>query len=163
VLGWTAPEVAELLDSTVAGVNSALQRARATIDAELPANSRTAAAPSDRRLLADYVDAWESSDVDRLVSLLRADALLRMPPGRAILGRFGIVDFFVQGPCGGKLGSIRLVPTRANGRPAVAMYKRGDDGALKPHGILAFEVDGDHVATFDAFIDERLVGMFANG
>jgi RNA polymerase sigma-70 factor (ECF subfamily) len=161
VLGWTAPEVAELLESTVAGVNSALQRARATIDAELPASSRTAAAPSDRRLLADYVDAWESADVDRLIGLLRADALLRMPPGRAILGRYGIGEFFGAGPCGGKLETIRLVPTRANGLPAVAMYKGGDDGKRRPHGVLVLEFDGDHVATIDAFIDERLPGLFA--
>jgi RNA polymerase sigma-70 factor (ECF subfamily) len=163
VLGWTAPEVAELLESTIAGVNSALQRARATIDAELPASARTAAAPSDRKLLADYVDAWERADVDRLIGLLRADALLRMPPGSMILGRFGVGEFLAAGPCGAPIGVMRLVPTSANGRPALAMYKPDDDGALEPHGILVLEVDGDHIATIDAFIGERVVDMFANG
>jgi RNA polymerase sigma-70 factor, ECF subfamily len=161
VLGWTAPEVAELLESTVAGVNSALQRGRATIDAELPASSRSAAAPSDRRLLADYIDAWESADLDRFIGLLRADALLRMPPGM-ILGRFGVGEFLAAGPCGAPIGVMRLVPTGANGRPALAMYEPDGDGGPRPKGILVLEVDGDHIATIDAFIGERVVGMFAN-
>ena len=164
VLGWTAPEVAELLESTVAGVNSALQRARATIDAELPASSRTAAAPSDRKLLADYVDAWERADVDGLISLLRADALLRMPPGSMILGRFGVGEFLASGPCGGRrsasCGWSRPAPTGAPPSPCTSPTTTGRP---EPHGILVLEVDGDHVATIDAFIDERLVGMFANG
>ena len=80
VLGWTSGEVAELLESTVAAVNSGLQRARATIDAELPAESPTAAAPSQRELLYAYVDAWERADIDGLVALLREDAVIRMPP-----------------------------------------------------------------------------------
>ena len=80
VLEWTAPEAAELLDSTVAAVTSGLQRARATIDDELPASSRTAAGPNDRKLLREYLDAWEDWDLDRLVDLIREDAVLRMPP-----------------------------------------------------------------------------------
>src|SRR3954469_25704707 len=84
VLGWTAPEVAELLDSTVAAVNSALQRARATIDDEMPASSPTSAGPTERDLLRRYVDAWERVDVDGLVALLREDAEMRMPPQRVL-------------------------------------------------------------------------------
>ena len=104
VLGWTAGEVAELLDSTVAAVNSGLQRARATIDTELPAESRTAAAPSDRELLAEYIDAWERVDMDDLITLIRADAVLRMPPQPSIAGSRSIVDFFAAGPCLGTAG-----------------------------------------------------------
>src|SRR6516164_420540 len=82
VLGWTAPEVAELLESTVTSVNSALQRARATIDNQLPAPAPTSAeaATSERELVGRYIDAFERDDVDGLVALLREDAMLRMPP-----------------------------------------------------------------------------------
>src|ERR1700752_4845732 len=82
VLGWTAPEVAELLESTVTSVNSALQRARATIDRRLPAPAPPTAAPEERELVDRYVDAFERDDVDGLVALLREDAMLRMPPQR---------------------------------------------------------------------------------
>ena len=161
VLGWTSPEVAELLDSTVAAVNSGLQRARATIDGEIPASSRTAAAPSDRRLLAEYVEAWESFDVDALVALLRDDATLRMPPQPSISGARAIVEFFTDGPCLGKIGVTRLTPASANGRPAVAMHRRGADGELEPHGVLVLEVDGGAVAGFDAYIRPELVPLFS--
>ncbi|MQA76429.1 MAG: sigma-70 family RNA polymerase sigma factor, partial [Solirubrobacterales bacterium] len=134
VLGWTAPEVADLLESTVAAVNSGLQRARATIDAELPASSRTAAAPSQRELLADYVDAWERVDIDGLVSLLREDAVLRMPPKRAIVGAGEIGEFFDLGPCGGGTRVTTVAPTWANGRPAVVMRRRLADGRPRRTG-----------------------------
>src|SRR5690349_19454134 len=80
VLGWTAPEVAEVLGSTVASVNSALQRARATIDRHLPETTGQAADPTERELLKRYVAAFENADMDGLVALLREDAMLRMPP-----------------------------------------------------------------------------------
>jgi RNA polymerase sigma-70 factor (ECF subfamily) len=155
VLGWTGPEVAELLDTTVAAANSALQRARATIERELPALSPAPAAASERALLGRYVDAWERADVDALVALLREDAVLRMPPADAVRGSVAIVRFFAEVCAGGVLGRIRLTPTRANGRPAVAMY----DGA-EPHGVLVLETDGDAIAAFDAFIDPALVARF---
>src|SRR5438046_1258876 len=77
VLGWTAPEVAELLESTTASVNSALQRARATVEQRLPAPAPAALEPLERELLGRYVDAFERDDVDGLVALLREDAVLR--------------------------------------------------------------------------------------
>src|SRR5947199_7163034 len=80
VLGWTAPEVAEVLGSTVASVNSALQRARGTIDRHLPGTMGQAADPAERELLNRYVAAFERADMDGLVALLREDATLRMPP-----------------------------------------------------------------------------------
>lgn len=160
VLGWTSSEVAELLDSTVAAVNSGLQRARATIDGELPASSRTAASPSHRKLLADYIDAWDRVDIDGLVAMLRDDAELRMPPQRAVAGAVAIGEFFRAGPCSGRHGPIMLTPTRANGRPAVAMHRREDNGALAPHGVMVFEVDGDEIIGLEAFIDGGLVAYF---
>ena len=160
VLGWTAPEVAELLDSTVAGANSALQRARTTIDAELPALSRTAASPSDRRLLADYVTAWEGSDIDGLVALLRDDAVLRMPPQPSVLGAAAIGEFFRGGPCSSGYGPVVCTPTRANGRPAVAMHRREEGDVLEPHGVMVFELEDGEIVGLDAFIDAELVAHF---
>ena len=161
VLGWTAPEVADLLDSTVAAVNSALQRARATIDDQLPGPAPTASEASERELLARYVDVWERDDVDGLVALLREDAVLRMPPRPAIIGATEIVEFFtrVGGPCG--LGRVTVAPTWANGRPAVNMHRRDDAGKLVPHGVLVLEIAGEAIVGFDAFIDPSLPALFA--
>ena len=92
VLGWTAPEVADLLDSTVAAINSALQRARATIDQQLPARSVTAAGPNDAQLLARYIAAWQSNDIDGLVALLREDAMAIMPPRPDLVGAQAIAS-----------------------------------------------------------------------
>ena len=163
VLGWSAAEVAELLGSTVAAVNSGLQRARATIDAELPASSRAAAAPSQRELLAEYVDAWNRADVDALVELLRTDAVLRMPPQPSIAGAEAIGEFWAEGPCGGGVGRMVMAAAWANGRPAVVMRRLLADGTTEPHGILVFEPDGERIAGFDAFIDVDLVELFERG
>ncbi len=160
VLGWTAGEAAELLESTVAAVNSGLQRARAAIDAELPASSTTAAAPSQRELLANYVDAWERADIDGLVALLREDATLRMPPQPSVLGSHAVGEFFAAGPCG-RAGKVRVKPAWANGRPAVVMRRPGD--ADERHGVLVFELDGDRIGGIDAFIDPRHVELFERG
>ena len=163
VLGWSAAEVAELLGSTVAAVNSGLQRARATIDGELPASSRAAAAPSQRELLAEYVDAWNRADVDALVELLRTDAVLRMPPQPSIAGAEAIGEFWAEGPCGGGVGRMVMAAAWANGRPAVIMRRLLADGTTEPHGILVLEPDGERIAGFDAFIDVDLVELFERG
>ena len=160
VLGWTSPEVAELLDSTVAAVNSALQRARATIELHLPEPAPRAAEATERDLLRRYVDVWERDDVDGLVALVREDAVLRMPPRPAVHGVAAITRFFRETAAGGDLARIRLVPTWANGRPAVAMHRRTDAGALEPHGILVLEVADETIVGFDAFTDPALLPLF---
>src|SRR6478672_4759067 len=86
VLGWTAPEVAEVLESSVASVNSALQRARATVDKRLPAVAPADSGPEERELLQRYVAAFETDDIEGLLTLLRHDATLRMPPQPALVG-----------------------------------------------------------------------------
>jgi RNA polymerase sigma-70 factor (ECF subfamily) len=155
VLGWTSPEVAALLGSTVAAVNSALQRARGTIDGELPATTRPPGAAAQRDLLRRYVDAWERVDVDGIVALLREDATMRMPPGRALLGAQAIGAFFRELCDGGDIGQIAVTQTWANGRPGVIMRRsRG------PHGILLLDVEGDRIAGLDAFLDAALVVRF---
>src|SRR5712692_7113885 len=167
VLGWSAREVADLLDSSTASINSALQRARATLDQRRaegrlsPAHS----APSDdleRSLLRRYVEAWETVDIEGLVRLLREDALMTMPPQPMLFrGRRAIGDFFATVPAGGALDLIRLVPTRANRKPALAAYGPDpEDGVYRPYGIMVFEIDGDAIAEITGFADPSLFRAF---
>jgi RNA polymerase sigma-70 factor, ECF subfamily len=162
VLGWTAPEVAEVLESTVASVNSALQRARATIEEHLPAGAPASGAleSDERELLGRYIDAFERDDVDGLVALLREDAMLRMPPQPSVIGAAAVVRFLRETAARGDLSRMRLTPTRANGRPAVVVQRRGPDGALAAHGVLVLELSGGLFVGIDAFIDPSLVPRF---
>jgi RNA polymerase sigma-70 factor, ECF subfamily len=160
VLGWTAPEVAELLDSTVASVNSALQRARATIDRHLPANRPSSAGREERELLKRYVAAFETDDMDGLLTLLREDALLRMPPQRHLSGGSEIARFFYETVARGDLTRIRHRPTWANGRPAVTIEVEDEDGTLVPHGISVLEIDDGQIVGIDAFLKPSLLPRF---
>jgi RNA polymerase sigma-70 factor (ECF subfamily) len=160
VLGWSAPEVAELLDSTVASVNSALQRARATVEEHLPRPAPAALEPEERELLGRYIDAFERDDVEGLVALLREDAMLRMPPQPSVIGAAAVARFLRETAARGDLSRMRLTPARANGRPAVVAQRRAPDGALAPHGILVLEVSGAAIVGIDAFIDPTLVLRF---
>jgi RNA polymerase sigma-70 factor (ECF subfamily) len=160
VLGWTAPEVAEVLESTVASVNSALQRARATIEQHLPDTARPAPDPAERALLNRYVAAFEEADVDELVAVLREDATLRMPPQRLLTGGLQIAHFFLETVAQGDLTRIRHRQTRANGRPAVTIEVRADDGAWIPHGISVLEIDEGQIAGIEAFLDPGLLPRF---
>jgi RNA polymerase sigma-70 factor, ECF subfamily len=160
VLGWRAPEVAEVLGSTVASVNSALQRARGTIDQCLPETAQTAADPTERELLHRYVAAFEHADMDGLVALLSEDASLRMPPQPSMTGGLQIARFFLETVAHGDLTRIRHRPTWANGRPAVTIEVRGEDGSWIPHGISVLEIDEGEIAGIDAFLDPTLVRRF---
>jgi RNA polymerase sigma-70 factor, ECF subfamily len=160
VLGWSSPEVAELLESTVAATNSALQRARATIELHLPAPEPASVAGPERELLGRYVDAFAHDDVDGLVALLREDAVLRMPPQPSVRGARAIVEFFREKAAGGDLARMQLTATSANGRPAVAAHRRADSGELVAHGILVLEVVGERIVGIDAFIDRSLLPVF---
>ncbi len=160
VLGWTAPEVAELLESTVASINSALQRARATIEQQLPEPTRTKAGPTERELLNRYVAAFEHADMDGLVALLREDATLRMPPQPSLRGGLRIAHFFLETIARGDLTRIRHRPTWANGRPAVTIEVRADDGTWTPHGISLLEIEGAQISAIDAFLDPALLPRF---
>jgi RNA polymerase sigma-70 factor (ECF subfamily) len=160
VLGWTALEVAEVLETTVASVNSALQRARATIEPQLPETSQSAADPSERELLDRYIAAFDNDDVDGLVGLLREDAMLRMPPQPSVLGAALIARFLHETVGHGDLTRIRLTPTRANGRPAVAIHLRASDGTPIPHGISVIEIEGGRIVAINAFNDPMLLRHF---
>ncbi len=160
VLGWTAPEVAEVLGSTGASVNSALQRARGTIDQRLPDTAQTAADPTERELLNRYVAAFEHADMDGLVALLSEDATLRMPPQPSMSGGLQIARFFLDTVAHGDLTRIRHRPTWANGRPAVTIEVRAEDGSWIPHGISVLEIEEGQIAGIDAFLDPTLVPRF---
>jgi RNA polymerase sigma-70 factor (ECF subfamily) len=166
VLGWSAQEAAELLETTVTSINSALQRARATIDSEVTPHAVAPRATHERRLLRRYMEAWEAADVDRFLALLREEAVLRMPPRPAIegapaLGRFWFTEPKADGRC--SVQTTRMVPTRANGRPAVMIYRRDPDGQERRFGVMALEVEGDRIAGFDAWLDPDLVKAFEEG
>jgi RNA polymerase sigma-70 factor (ECF subfamily) len=160
VLGWTAPEVAEVLQSTVASVNSALQRARATIERHLPTTTRHAADPMERELLSRYVAAFEHADMDGLVALLREDAMLRMPPQPSLEGGLKIARFFRDTVARGDLTRIRHRPTSANGRPAVTIELRGGDDSWLPHGISLLEIEGGQIVGIEAYLDPTLLPRF---
>jgi RNA polymerase sigma-70 factor (ECF subfamily) len=167
VLGWTAREAADLLETTVTSINSSLQRARATVDAAgVESHAVAPRATHERRLLARYMEAWEASDMDSFLALLRDDAVLRMPPGRSVAGAPEVGRFWFTEPKGDGRCSVdttRLVATRANGRPAVLVYKRGVDGREERFGVMTLEIDGDRIAAFDAFLDPELVRTFEGG
>jgi RNA polymerase sigma-70 factor (ECF subfamily) len=160
VLGWTAPEVAEILESTVASVNSALQRARGTVEEKLPETTQTPTDPTERELLNRYVAAFEHADVDGLVTLLREDATLRMPPQPSLSGGSRIAHFFLETVAQGDLTRIRHRPTWANGRPAVTIEVRALDGTWIPHGISVLEIEDGQIVGIQAFLDPALLPRF---
>ena len=160
VLGWTAAEVAEVLESTVASVTSALQRARATIDQSLPETTRTAADPAERELLDRYAAVFEAADMDGLVALLREDATLRMPPGPSVRGGLRIARFLLEVVARGDLTRIRHRPSRANGGPAVTIELRAADGSWAPHGVGVLAIEDGQIVAIDAFVDPTLVARF---
>jgi RNA polymerase sigma-70 factor, ECF subfamily len=146
VLGWSASEVAELLETSVAAVNSGLQRARATLE------TRPTPRPTEedeRVLMERFVAAWERVDIPGLVELLREDAVMAMPPEPVWFpGAAAIGEFFATVPGEGDLTRVKLVPTRANLRPALAAYFDGE-----AFGIMVFEVVGDRIAEIVGFAD----------
>ena len=156
VLRWKANEVAELLDTSVASVNSALQRARAALAS---AGDDTAGGPmkpmddEQRELLARYVDAFERYDMDALTSLLRRDATWSMPPYELWLQTHLDIRKWCLGPGIGCRGS-RLVPTVANGSPAFGQYKPGSSpGTLEPWSLQVLEVSKGRITGITFFLD----------
>jgi RNA polymerase sigma-70 factor (ECF subfamily) len=161
VLRWQATEVAELLETSVASVNSALQRARATLAArDVSVAGTSPAVDADQRaLLARYVDAFERYDITSLVSLLHDDAVMSMPPydfwlrGPVEMGRW----FLGQG-CGCR-GS-RLVPTAANGCAAFGSYRPHVEGGHRPFALQVIEISGDRIVGHHNFLDTDLFAAF---
>ena len=155
VLRWEASEVAELLDTTVASVNSALQRARATLEAKdlSPSDlSQTPLGQADRELLARYVEAFERYDMDALTLLLHEDATQSMPPYELWLsGRDEILRWW-SGPGIGCRGS-RLVATAANGLPSFGQYRASPDGGHEAWALQLIEAVDGRIVELSFFLD----------
>ena len=155
VLGFHASEVAGMLDSTVESVNSALKRARASLQRRWPTAAGrelppAADSPSGDAIVAKFVRAWESADLDALVALLTDDVFISMPPmpfeyeGRDVVARF----------CAGLFGADRrfdLVPTRANGQPAFGAYLRAPNGISHGVGLYVLTLAGDRICAMTRF------------
>ena len=162
VLGWSAAEIAECLDMTVAAVNSGLQRARATMAARNATISPEALDEEQTTLLHRYVDAFHRYDVEALVSLLRDDATFSMPPYSLWLqGPDPVRTWLTTGPGAGCRGS-RLIPIAASGSPSFAHYHPGEEpGTYVAWAIIVLELAGDQIAGWNSFLDtETLFPMF---
>jgi RNA polymerase sigma-70 factor (ECF subfamily) len=163
VLRWQASEVAELLQTSVASVNSALQRARATLaDQDLDAGRPVdALEESDSELLSRYVDAFQRYDIDALTSLIQEDATQSMPPYDLWLsGRDDIFRWWF-GPGIGCEGS-RVIPTvAANGTPAFGQYKPAEGGGYEPWALQVVEIADGKIAELTFFLEtETLFPLF---
>ena len=155
VLDWQATEVAELLETSVQSVNSALQRARATL-AKTTADGATRAQPlsaADRAMLERYVAAFEAYDLSALTSLIREDARQSMPPYDMWLsGRDDILKWWF-GPGIGCEGS-RVIPTiSANGMPTFGQYKPSPNGGFDPWALQVLDISGGRIGEFTFFLD----------
>jgi RNA polymerase sigma-70 factor, ECF subfamily len=161
VLKWRAGEVAELLDTTVVSVNSALQRARSTL-AESNVTDATVAEPTDQAqqaLLARYVDAFERFDVDAMVSLLHADATMMMPPYPLWMRGASEYGKWLRGGGSGCRGS-RLVPVAANGAPAFAQWRSSPDGGYDAWSIHVLDISDGKITGINFFVDANLFPVF---
>jgi RNA polymerase sigma-70 factor, ECF subfamily len=164
VLRWKASEVAELLETSVASVNSALQRARATLEDRKvePAGASPSVGKADAELLARYVEAFERYDMDALTSLIREDATQSMPPFDLWLsGRDDILSFWV-GP-GHTCRGSRVIPVEsANGAPAFGQYRpRKDCEGYEPWALQVLEIEDGRIVELTFFLDtERIFPLF---
>jgi RNA polymerase sigma-70 factor (ECF subfamily) len=161
VLHWQASEVAELLDTSVASVNSALQRARATLSDADVHDSTPKLEEADRQLLERYVQAFERYDIDALTDLIHEDATQSMPPFDLWLN--GREDIFAWwwGPGIGCKGSQVIPTVAANGSPAFGQYKPSPDGGYEPWALQVLEISGGKIAELTFFLGtEKLFPLF---
>lgn len=150
VLGFHAGEVAEMLDSTVESVNSALKRARAGMRHRQPLDQRLPDGPAEQALVADFVRAYESGDVDALIALFTDDVFISMPPiPLEYQGRDAAQRLFASIFSSGR--RVHLVPTRANGQPAFGAYLRGATGIRHGSGLFVLTLAGDRISAFTRF------------
>ena len=155
VLGWSAAEVAETLETSVAGVNSALQRARATL-VHRQDGDPAALSASQEQMLQRYVEAFERYDIDQLATLLREDATLSMPPYALWIQGPEAIRAWMRGLGCGCRGS-RLIPTAACGLPAFGQYRPSPMGGHKPWALIVLELSGDRIAGVNSFLDTEIL------
>ncbi|MHA6693413.1 sigma-70 family RNA polymerase sigma factor [Homoserinimonas sp. A520] len=158
VLAWSSQECADLLEASVAAVNSALARARATM-VKRDHETHTTQFEYDEQLLMNYVDAFESYDVDRLVALLAEDAVFTMPPFELWLRGAAEIERWWQGP-GEICRNSRTIPTRANGQPAVAVYHDRGGGVWEPFAIHLVDFVDGRIASITHFMGPAVFDEF---
>jgi len=167
VLGYSARETAEALDATPVSIDSALQRAHKAVDARLPERSQQATLQSLddgdlKRVVEDFVAAWERADVDAVVAMLAQDAVLTMPPQATWFSGAGTIGAFLAAyPLAPDAPRIRLVPTQANGQMAFGHYSwRAEENAFMPHAITVLSLSGAHIAEITIFKSAEAFGGF---
>lgn len=173
VLDFSAIETADVLELTVSSVNSALHRARTSLSqryrlGEMEESTMSSTDERTQWLLDHFVEAWERADVDGLVALLKADAAFAMPPspswyqGHEAISKFSAATIFANdGMFPGKaLNRWRLLPTRANGSPAFAIYQRDDKHEYQAFGLIALVLEEDKLSQIISFIDPSLPPLF---
>jgi RNA polymerase sigma-70 factor (TIGR02960 family) len=161
VLGFKTVEVAQMLDTTTAAVDSALRRARARMIDAGPVEDELAEPDqqAQQAVLDEYVEAFTRADLDALVNLLRADVELEMPPIPSwFTSRQAVLRFLATRVL--RRDQWRLVSTRANGQPAVVVYQRTDDGSYQAYGVQVLTLIGARIARITTFIDPSLVPTF---
>jgi RNA polymerase sigma-70 factor (TIGR02960 family) len=165
VLGYPAAEAAQMLETSEVSVNSALQRARATLGAQLPSPGRDHApaprSPRERDIVSRFVDAFEAADIEQLVGLLTDDAWMTMPPEPLeYQGHAAIAEFYQSRTWWG-VQATKLVPTRANGQPAFGYYLQ-DPHAPVAHanGLVVLTLAGDKISAITRFGDNSLYPHF---
>jgi RNA polymerase sigma-70 factor (ECF subfamily) len=162
VLRWSAKEVAEALDTTVAAVNSALQRAHAqmndrgltedTVEEDLTAEQR--------HLLDRYVDAFWRKDVGEIATMLTQEAVWEMPPFTGWYQGPAIIAELIDTRCPGGAHDMPMLETWANGQPAFGLYMRNDDGSFRPFHLQVLQLDGDRVTHVGAFFGDEVFERF---
>lgn len=152
VLGFSEAEAADTLETSVASVNSALQRARAALGEPVLRGEPADLSEVQQKLLNEYLEAFERYDVDSLVGILRKDATFSMPPYALWLKGPETVRSWMLGPGSGCRGS-RLLPTAACGLPAFGQYRIDPAGGHKPWALIVLELSGEGIAGVNSFLD----------
>jgi RNA polymerase sigma-70 factor (TIGR02960 family) len=165
VLGFKTAETADMLDSSEAAVKGALQRARATLEAHLPAGNREGVSlpdsPPERELVRRFADAVEGGDIEGIVSLLTDDACLSMPPYPFEYQGPAAIGAFLRDRAGIRGAPLRLVPTRANGQPAFGCYLSPKQATLaRPYGLMVLTLDRDRLSAITWFGDSSVFAYF---
>ena len=161
VLQWKAAEAAELLDTSVASVNSGLQRARATLAADAPPQPASELSEADRDLLARYVKAFENYDLDTLTELIHADATQSMPPYDLWLSGRDDIFAWWWGPGIACRGSRVIAAPQANGAPAFGQYKPDPGGGYAPWALQVLDIRGGAIGELTFFLGtETLFPLF---
>ncbi|MEP7089057.1 MAG: RNA polymerase subunit sigma-70, partial [Nocardioidaceae bacterium] len=161
VLRWKAAEVAEALESTTASVNSALQRAHATLErANLSEDTVSEPTPEQAAMLERYVQAFWDKDIAAIVSMLTRDAIWEMPPYTGWYQGAENIGTLIATQCPGGRHDMRMVPTRANGQPAYGLYMRGEDDVFRPFHLQVLTIGADGVEHVGAFFGAAVFETF---